>query len=70
MRLWKPIAALAAALILLAILGLTFAPYVYAEAFPVMTRLGLPTTPPSQISIDAAPGPALGVAVGGRWRVQ
>jgi glyoxylase-like metal-dependent hydrolase (beta-lactamase superfamily II) len=67
---WKVFAALGAALILLAALGLAFAPYVYAEAFPVMTRLGLRTTPASQISTDAAPGPALGVAIGSRWRVQ
>jgi hydroxyacylglutathione hydrolase len=60
----------AAAAVMLAALGLAFAPFVYAEAFPWVTKLGLPAKPPSQISIDAAPGPALGTPVGDRWRVQ
>ncbi len=64
---WRLAAAGAVALMAL---GLAFAPYVYAEAFPWLAKLHLRTTPPSQISVDAAPGPALGTAIGGRWRVQ
>jgi glyoxylase-like metal-dependent hydrolase (beta-lactamase superfamily II) len=51
-------------------LGLAFAPYVYTEAFPWLTKLHLRATPRSLISIDAASGPALGAVVGDRWRVQ
>ena len=67
---WKWAAGAVATLALLVALGLAFAPCVYAEAFPLLTRLGLRPTPPSLISIDAAPGPALGTPVGDRWRVQ
>jgi hydroxyacylglutathione hydrolase len=51
-------------------LALAFAPYVYSEAFPWLAKLRLPTAPRSLISIDPAPGPALGTVVGGYWRVQ
>jgi hydroxyacylglutathione hydrolase len=60
----------AAGIVVLAALGLAFAPYVYAEAFPLLSKLGLPAKPPSLISNSAAPGPALGNVVGGHWRVQ
>ncbi|MGZ6018689.1 MAG: hypothetical protein ACXWKO_08445 [Phenylobacterium sp.] len=58
------------ALVVLTGLALAFAPYVYAEAFPWLSSLGLRATPPSLISNKAAPGPALGTVVDGRWRVQ
>lgn len=67
-RPWGWVAAFAGLLVLLAGLGLAFAPAV----FPYLTRGPLPLSlrPPPAPGFDAAPGPALGQVVDGHWRVQ
>ncbi len=70
MNLWKPAAAIATALAISAGLCLTYTPIVFAEALPLLSKLGLPSKPPALISNAPAPGPALGTVIGGYWRVQ
>ncbi|MGC2162120.1 MAG: MBL fold metallo-hydrolase [Silvibacterium sp.] len=70
MRLWKVVGSIAAALIVVVGLGLTFAPVIYAELWPVSFRLHLPMKPPAMIRGGTLTGPALGTVVDGYWRVQ
>jgi glyoxylase-like metal-dependent hydrolase (beta-lactamase superfamily II) len=70
MKSWKPVAAVAATLIVVAGVGLVFAPFVFAELFPVLSRLGLPAKPPALIKSAPPAGPAAGTLIDGYWRVQ
>lgn len=65
---WKPLAVIAALALLLGVCAAAFSPYLYAEAqMSPLRGIVRPATPPG---FTARPGPALGVVVAGRWRVQ
>lgn len=70
MRWWKVVAAVAAVLLGIAGIGLTFAPVVFAELFPLLPRLHLPASPPALIRNEPVAGPAAGFVIDGYWRVQ
>ncbi len=72
MKLAKPAAVAAAGLVVLAGLGLAFAPVVFAEIFMLSSRMHVRVAPPpaDPKAFDARPGPAAGTVVDGYWRVQ
>jgi hydroxyacylglutathione hydrolase len=70
MKAWKAFAALTTALAVLVALCLAFAPVVYAELAPILSRLHLPVTPPALIQNAPPPGPAAGTVADGYWRVE
>lgn len=51
-------------------MALLFAPFVFIELFPVLSRLHLRVMPAAMIRGGTVPGPALGTVVNGYWRVQ